>query len=343
MSKPLRSSFEPEDDIREAASRWIVRQDRALTEEELREFNFWLGADPRHRAEYQRARSLWQTTRAIGAAMRQLPATDSPSAASRGPWAAIALLAAAAVVIGIFLLPQARIPVGDMHESKIAQAPKPVSHTRTLEDGTIVSLRGDAEIDVHFSKNERRVQMLRGESYFAVTPNRDRPFIVDVGSTQIRVVGTSFAIRFEPKAIDVLVTEGTVHVNPSQADDSLTPNSSKSATSAVVTAGHRASVRPYGDQSRITVEPASGSEIQRELAWNEPMFELAGASLGELAARFSRATGRKIEIDPSLATARLGGQLPASDVEGFVTAIETIYSVKAERRPDGSILLRSAP
>ncbi|MBP7142682.1 MAG: FecR domain-containing protein [Opitutaceae bacterium] len=343
MSKQLRSSFEPEDDIREAASRWIVRQDRTLTEEEQCELNAWLEADSRHGAEYESARHLWQTTRAIGSAMRQLPAADSPSAPPRRSWAVIALLAAAAVVIGVFLLPRTRVPAGDRHEPMIAQASKPVSRTRTLEDGTIVSLRGDAEIVVHFSTGERRVKLLRGESYFAVTPNRDRPFIVDAGNTQIRVVGTSFAIRFAPDAVDVLVTEGTVHVNPSQPDSVLAPNSSESARSAVVTAGHRASVRPYAGVSRVTVTPASRSEINRELAWNEPMLELAGATLGELAARFSRATGRAIEIEASLATARLGGQLPASDVEGFVTAIETIYPVKAERRADGSILLRRAP
>jgi ferric-dicitrate binding protein FerR (iron transport regulator) len=71
------------------------------------------------------------------------------------------------------------------------------------------------------------------------------------------------------------------------------------------------------------------------------MVDLAGATVGELAAGFAQRTGRRIEVaDRALAAVRIGGRLPDDDVEGFVRALEEVYGVRVERRPDGVIVLR---
>jgi len=114
---------------------------------------------------------------------------------------------------------------------------------------------------------------------------------------------------------------------------------------AMVRAGHRAVVALESEPQTppVVVMAVSPEEIARMLAWNEPMLELAGATLGELVAEFAQRSGRRVEMgDPALSAVRIGGRFPTDDVDGFVRALEEIYAVKAEHRADGGIVLRKA-
>jgi transmembrane sensor len=210
----------------------------------------------------------------------------------------------------------------------------PVSATRTLADGSVARLKDGAEMAEVFSPTERRVKLLRGEAFFIVTKDSARPFYVEAGNVTVRAVGTAFSVNFAAHAVDVLVTEGTVQVTP--------PTSVVPETAPLVEAGHRAVVARAAEPS-VVVTTVSREEIARSLAWNEPMLDLAGATLGELVTRFSERSGRRIEVsDPELASVRIGGRFPNEDVDGFLRALETVYDVKAERRADGSVTLRRA-
>lgn len=114
---------------------------------------------------------------------------------------------------------------------------------------------------------------------------------------------------------------------------------------ALVGAGHRAIVAhlPAPATPAVVVTAVSQQQIAQALAWNEPMLELAGATLGELVTTFAQRSGRRIEIgDPALRAVRIGGRFPTDDVDGFIRALEEIYDVKSEKRADGSIVLRQA-
>ena len=97
-------------------------------------------------------------------------------------------------------------------------------------------------------------------------------------------------------------------------------------------------IRRLADIDMVVLE----GMIARSLAWQAPMVDLAGATVRELAAGFAQRTGRRIEVaDRALAAVRIGGRLPDDDVEGFVRALEEVYGVLVERRPDGVIVLRN--
>ncbi len=87
--------------------------------------------------------------------------------------------------------------------------------TFSLPDGTVVWLNGDTKIryPVHFQENERRIQ-LEGEAYFEVTPDRQRPFIVDLGSLRVQALGTAFNCMAYPgeDLVETALTEGKVKV-----------------------------------------------------------------------------------------------------------------------------------
>jgi transmembrane sensor len=206
----------------------------------------------------------------------------------------------------------------------------------------LARLKPGAEVVAAYSATERRVRLVRGEAFFSVTKDSTRPFFVEVDHVTVRAVGTSFAVRLNPQAVDVLVTEGIVKVTPATVAKASPGGEDPSA---LVEAGHRAVVdRKAGPrEARVVVTAVSSQDIAQSLAWKSTMLDFADTTLTEVVEAFAQRTGRRIEIgDPALAMVRIGGRFPSEDVDGFVRVLEEIYDVKAERGADSSIVLRKA-
>lgn len=76
-----------------------------------------------------------------------------------------------------------------------------------LADGTLVWLNSDSELryPVKFIGNQREVQ-LKGEGYFKVSKNPEKPFRVMVGDMVVKVLGTSFNINAYKDQDNILTT-----------------------------------------------------------------------------------------------------------------------------------------
>jgi transmembrane sensor len=83
---------------------------------------------------------------------------------------------------------------------------------RQLPDGSSVVLQKKSSVQYPSGFAVRDVQ-LKGESFFNVVPDKNRPFIISVGGIKIRVVGTSFNVKEAgDTAIIVQVHSGTVEM-----------------------------------------------------------------------------------------------------------------------------------
>ncbi|WAC39894.1 FecR family protein [Pedobacter sp. SL55] len=84
----------------------------------------------------------------------------------------------------------------------------------TLGDGTQVYLNSKStlEFPVGFYGPERHVK-LSGEAYFKVAKNKKMPFIVSVGQTNVKVLGTAFTINSFGKQTKTTLYEGSVQLN----------------------------------------------------------------------------------------------------------------------------------
>jgi hypothetical protein len=84
-----------------------------------------------------------------------------------------------------------------------------------LQDGTAILLKPNSSIEYpeKFSGSDRRVQ-LRGEAFFEVTKDKNRPFIISTSEVTVKVLGTSFnVIAYEgAKEVSVAVKTGKVSV-----------------------------------------------------------------------------------------------------------------------------------
>ena len=84
----------------------------------------------------------------------------------------------------------------------------------TLEDGSIVSLNANSTLKYfkHLSSDKRQVR-LEGEAFFEVTKNPSRPFIIEAGQGEVKVLGTSFNVNTALNKVEVIVKTGKVQLS----------------------------------------------------------------------------------------------------------------------------------
>lgn len=85
----------------------------------------------------------------------------------------------------------------------------------TLADGTIVQINAASELlfPAHFEGPSRQV-LLKGEACFNVKKDKEKPFIVRLGTLQVKVVGTLFNAKAyeEENEISIALLEGRVDI-----------------------------------------------------------------------------------------------------------------------------------
>jgi len=94
--------------------------------------------------------------------------------------------------------------------------------TDTLPEGTIITLNKQSSIRYErlFASNSRRIE-LEGEAFFNVAPDKNKPFMVYAKGVLIKVIGTSFNVKAERDATEVIVETGRVEVSSNEHTISL--------------------------------------------------------------------------------------------------------------------------
>lgn len=205
-----------------AALQWLSRINEQPAQAEGAAFKRWLLADPGHRAAYDQAQALWQSSAAPAAQLaaeeqealqRYLDAMARPPA--RGAWwrgAALAMAACMVLAVGV---------AGGWHPGYWLQELRSDyssgRHVRqvTLADQSQVTLDAASAIAVDFAHGERRVRLLHGAAFFQVT-HTGAPFLVEAGGGEVRVLGTQFEVREQGEGAQVMVRSGRVAVSPAQ-------------------------------------------------------------------------------------------------------------------------------
>jgi transmembrane sensor len=181
-----------------------------------------------------------------------------------------------------------------------------------LQDGSVVTLNTSSRITVDYSEQIRGIRLIQGEVLFDVAKNPKRPFVVSVGKTQVRVVGTSFTVRrIERAPVQVLVREGIVDVSST---------ATSSAKPVRVFANMRATTPVTG--GAISADTVAPTELRRALAWQDGRIELKGQTLAEAVSEFARYSDTKIIIDDAkLANEEIAGLFNANNPVGFAQTV----------------------
>ena len=346
--------FPLNDAIESAAAEWLVRHDRGLTPAQQDEFLSWLTASAAHRASFERHRRLWGDFNALAQWRPEHGTVPNPDllARHRRPspwrWAAPALLAAAAVALLLVWSSANRAP----HHATLAFEAT-TYRQETLSDGSVLDLNRGAHVVVQFTAAERRVLLVQGEAQFAVAKNPARPFVVRAGGVEVRAVGTAFNVKLAGPNLEVLVTEGTVHV--SQQTVVVTPTSMAAGAAAgsapsaapvvlaALTAGQRTVIPVATVIAPPVVVPASVPEIARLLDWQPRLLDFESTPLAEVVENFNRRNSLRLVLgDDGLRALPIVASIRSDNVEGFVRLLEGTMGVRADRSSTGEIVLRRA-
>lgn len=330
--------------IQRQAAEWLaLRQARRLTAAEHARFAEWRDSDPRHAEILAEVEATWCALDRLSRYPHSVDlAADpdlliQPRPKARGfRWPHLALAAAAALALAATLLWKPWTGSGQLPAPTVAGVE---SRVLLLPDGSLVELNVGAQVVEAFAPAERRVRLLAGEAHFTVTKNPERPFLVEAKGVAVRAVGTAFDVRLVDAAVEVLVTEGTVHVQPPAEKSAVDVE-----PAAILTEGQKTVVSTLPQAAPPVVETVPSTVVDQTLAWQSSRFIFDAMPLAEVVDRFNR-SGSKIVLvlaDPQLATLKFSGRVRAANVDRFVEVMETNFGVAAERRGDGRILLRKA-
>lgn len=190
--------------------------------------------------------------------------------------------------------------------------------TVVLEDGTRVELNTDTRIRAFYDEGSRQVQLVRGEAYFDVQPNAERPFIVHVDGQRIVVLGTRFAVRRDAQRMRVLVEHGKVRIDPMPA-----VAESKPPPPVIATRGDAVVV----DQRSALVARIPEERLDSELAWRTGFLRFEDVPLGQVAAEFNRYNHRQLVVDDSAKGIRISGSFESSNLDAFIRLLQQVHEL----------------
>mgnify|MGYP003146314692 CR=1 FL=1 len=181
-------------------------------------FNQWLLKDVRHRQAYAQMESLWD---ALAEPVEQVIAKDAISRTASGRrffGQGKGLALAASLVLAMFFA------IGwqydwmlrwqSDHMTAVGEA-APIA----LEDGSRIVLNTNSAVVKDYSEQARRVRLLKGEAWFDIVPDDNRPFIVTTEAGAVQVTGTQFNVRMEKEAAIVSLAQGSVELRVPQSPE----------------------------------------------------------------------------------------------------------------------------
>jgi transmembrane sensor len=211
-----------------------------------------------------------------------------------------------------------------------------------LPDGSSFDLNTNSRVRVDYSKRTRVVLLERGEAYFKVAHDTQRPFWVHAGNSWVRAVGTAFNVYLRPSGAEVTVSEGTVKVVSAASDEGPPNLTAEAKTAASATAGQQVDVRGRAE----VIHELDPSQISRLLAWRKSSLYFQDQPLGDVVNELMRYTTLKIEIsDESLRNLPVGGTFQTSP-EGAETLLALLhdgFGATIRRDDHGHVYIEGPP
>ncbi|MEM7098404.1 MAG: FecR domain-containing protein [Pseudomonadota bacterium] len=340
-------------DILKAAHHWMVvleNPDVSVTDQQR--FEAWHSESPLHADIYDRVVTYREAIKTLpGEAFdadlhklsvreRMYQAFNGISAVLGDTGAKLALASTAMVVVAALLILPARIDapaelgkfaVSVSHSSNVGEVAR-----LNLADSSIVTLGASSEIRVSFDLAQRRIELVRGEAFFEVSPDPKRPFTVSADRLIATAIGTAFDVRSSGGIQRVTVAEGQVEVSHPFI---ISGQPTLMFSTKKLSPGQSISATPLeGMDEPTTVDPG------RVAAWREGRLLYSGASLAEVVADANRYSSVPIEIEPNLIDLQdrqIRGVFLGNDVEKLLLSVAELLPVTVDRTDPTKVVLRS--
>ncbi|GGH22704.1 FecR family protein [Sphingobacterium alkalisoli] len=167
----------------------------------------------------------------------------------------------------------------------VLEVPKANFFKMNLPDGSVIWINAMSSLrfPVKFGHKERRVY-LKGEAYFEVAKDVNRPFIVDVEGKEVRVFGTEFNVRTYNNIFKTTLVEGKVEVSGNGISEYLIP-------------GQYAT----WNNNRFVVDQA---DLQKDLAWKNNEFYFKNDNIVQIASQLMMWYDLDVKIASNISTTK---------------------------------------
>lgn len=368
MSKVV--SINNRQEIADTAGLWLARLERGLSPQEREEIESWLAEDPTHGEALTELAYVWDDMGVLEELSDlfplppPVPEKQEQEQSSTFGWpaprkAAYAFAGLLLVVVSSFGLLQLESfdeqpdsaqqlaqpatnpdsgsekvpsPLTDIYETAVGEQSKV-----NLPDGSVATLNTGTRIKVSYGPNERKVRLERGEGYFEVAKDWDRPFIVQVERNLVQAVGTAFNVDYShTNQLEVTVTEGKVKLVSRKKLGKILLSGSLSEES-LISSGHSATVA-QSDEHRL--KSVSEQEIATKLAWQQGMIIFEREPLKMALEELSRYTLTEFVLaDPAMEEILVGGYFKSGDIEGLLLALKENFNIDSNKDAAGRIIL----
>jgi transmembrane sensor len=316
----------------EAAAAWRL----ILTEagqETLPAFEVWVAASSAHGDAWRRVKCAWAAMEGVAAATEIAQARRRALMRAPRRSSGRRLLAAAAAFV--LAVSTSFSGVGFLWSGDVVSTPQGERRTSRLDDGSWVTLDAGTVIRVRLYAHRRDVELVRGQARFDVAPDPERPFRVRAGGQNITALGTIFTVDRGSDSVEVTLLEGRVAV---AAGRSIAQGGERIVT--LLAPGQRLEAVLDHPAAPSRVRPVT---LAQATAWESGRLVFDSEPLVHVAERVSRYSPYQIvATDPAVAGLRVSGVFNAGDADTFIEAVSAYFHVQAERRLDGSIILKGA-
>jgi len=205
--------------------------------------------------------------------------------------------------------------------SEIISSQNQVINEYTLPDGSVVALNSNSKLV--FPKNfkgDTREVIIYGEAFFDVKPNPEKPFIINAGNAQVKVVGTSFNVSAYPESetVEVVVQTGKVQVI-SKNTEALT-----SVNEVYLVPGEKGTL--FNKNS--TLEKSENTN-PNYLAWKTRDFTFNEVPLNEVFQCLEKTYHVKIQVDkPELNDLILNAQFDKKPIDFILNVVGLTFNLE---------------
>lgn len=318
--------------LREEAARWFTRMQKAEPDHPDRSrFEAWLLSNPAHASEYEAFAETWEdfdSTSRLQSLAKALEIKRAQLDKSKTKTLRNSL-------IGIFMVFGASL-LG--YKSWISQPVYELAinteiggiKRHQLADGSSLTLNADSDIGVTYYRNKRVITLSKGEVVFNVTPDAERPFIVESGHTRITVLGTRFVVNKLNKLVRVSVDHGRVKVESRLDDQHMHPEA------LILGNGEVAEIEPDKAPERVQ------RNAQDAFSFQTGSLTFQQSTIDEIAETLSRhRQPRIVSMVPDKA-AHVTAVVQVTDVENFLINLPRIAPVNVQKSSQATTLtLRS--
>jgi transmembrane sensor len=310
------------DPLKTQAIDWLLLiHSENCTETEHYAFNAWLEESVKHRQAFDMAQAQWEWMEQFKA--MSFPARDAALRyRDKSPRRLFIFSTAASLLLALGFA--AFMPNGFIGIPHTYVAEKGARQTITLVDGSSIELNTESEVRVHFNRWQRNVDMIKGEAFFTVTHDAERPFEVRAGSGRIRDIGTAFEVYIKPEQVIVAVQEGIIEV--------------QTTNKLELTAGQQLAFNDNGEFQALQNQDVAGLT-----AWRQGNLVFRNRRLDEVLAEVGRYHDTRIRLqNETLEKLRISGTFHTAELDNTLNAITIILPVNIDHVGEHEIVLKSA-